>query len=371
MKVFINFKVLQGELKVQIKIFKALTLNLRNCPVCTKGMVNIKNVASLTLERDLHYAKKGIGHSLISGITWGVDALLLGLVMTQYPFNDNKEALMVAPLVGACIHTGFSSFLTILYNLYTGKIREFGRCLFSKPGMFIIISAVCSGPLAMSGYLLGINMAGASYTAVITSTYPAVGAILAVIVLKEKLSKRVLTGIILCVLGAIATGYSPLNSSLHPNFYIGILFAVIASVGWGLEGVFGAYAMDVVDPEIAISVRQTASFFMYLIFVMPVISGFGMLFKAFTAPSMLVFALAGVVCSVSYLTWYLGLSMTGVGRAMALNITYSFWTIVLDWIINGVHASPNLIVGCLVIVFGAILVSGNPKEMLKLREYKE
>ncbi len=329
------------------------------------------NIASLTLKRDLHYAKKGIAYSLISGITWGMDALLLGYVLTQYPFNDTKAALIVAPLVGACIHTGLSAFFTIIYNLFTGKIKEFGRCLFSKMGIFIIISAICSGPLAMSGYLFAINMAGASYAAVITSTYPAIGAALAVIFLKEKLNKRVLMGIILCVVGAVATGYSPLSTSLHPKFYLGIIFAVLASIGWGLEGVFGAYAMDVVDPEIAISVRQTVSFFIYIIFVIPFIHGFGMFFKAFAAPSMLVFALTGIVCSVSYVAWYFGLSMTGVGRAMALNITYSIWVILLDWIINGVHASPNLIIGCLIIVFGAILVSGNPKEMIKLREYKE
>ncbi len=331
----------------------------------------MQNIASLTLKRDLKYAKKGIAYSLISGVTWGMDALLLGYVLTQYPFNDTNAALMVAPLVGACIHTGLSSLFTIIYNVFTGKIKEFGRCLFSKMGIFIIISAICSGPLAMSGYLLAINMAGASYAAVITSTYPAIGAALAVIFLKEKLNKRVLMGIILCVVGAVATGYSPVTTSLYPMFYLGIIFAVIASIGWGLEGVFGAYAMDVVDPEIAISVRQTVSFFMYIIFVIPFIHGFGMLFKAFTAPSMIPFALAGIVCSISYVSWYFGLSMTGVGRAMSLNITYSIWVILLDWIVNGVHASPNLIIGCLVIVFGAILVSGNPKEMIKLREYKE
>lgn len=331
----------------------------------------MENISSLILKRDVHYAKNGIAYSLISGVTWGIDALLLGYVLTQYPFNDTKAALIVAPLVGACIHTGLSSLFTIIYNLFTGKIKEFGRCLFSKMGIFIIISAICSGPLAMSGYLLGINMAGASYAAVITSTYPAIGAALAVVFLKEKLNKRVSMGIILCVVGAVATGYSPINTSIYPKFYVGIIFAVVAAIGWGLEGVFGAYAMDVVDPEIAISVRQTVSFLMYIVFVIPFIHGFGMLFKAFTAPSMIVFALTGIVCSVSYVTWYFGLSMIGVGRAMSLNITYSIWVIALNWIVNGVHASPNLIIGCLIIVFGAILVSGNPKEMIKLREYKE
>ncbi|MBU2702431.1 drug/metabolite transporter (DMT)-like permease [Sporomusaceae bacterium BoRhaA] len=307
---------------------------------------------------------------MISGITWGMDAVLLGYLLTKYPFNDPNTA-MQASLIAACIHTGFSSFFILLYNFYTGKTKEFGRCLFSKMGVLIIISAVLSGPVAMSGYLLGINMAGASYTAVITSSYPAIGTILAVMFLKEKLNKRTLIGILLCVAGAIITGYVSPTNTVHSTFYLGVVFAFIAALGWGLEGVFGAYAMDVVDPEIAISVRQTVSFLMYIFFVIPFINGFELLVHSFTASNVLVLIAAGIVCSVSYISWYLGLSMTGVGRAMALNITYPIWVIILDWLINGVHASPNLIIGCLVIVFGAILVSGNPKGMLTLREYKE
>ncbi len=330
----------------------------------------LKDIASLTLTRDLQYAKTGIANCLLSGITWGVDAVLLGYVLTQYPFNDLNTALQ-ASLIAACVHTGFSSLFILFYNCYTGKIKEFGRCLFSKMGVFIIISAVLSGPLAMSGYLLGINMAGASYTAVITSCYPAIGTILAVIFLKEKLNMRTLIGILLCIGGAIATGYVSPTATAHSTFYLGIIFALVAAIGWGLEGVFGAYVMDVVDPEIAISVRQTASFLMSVFFVIHFIHGFDILVNAFTGSNLFVLIAAGIVCSISYLTWYLGLSMTGVGRAMSLNITYPIWVILLEWLINGVIPSQNLIMGCFVIVLGAMLVSGNPQEMLNLREYKE
>lgn len=330
----------------------------------------MKNIATVTLNRDLHYAKKGIGNCLLSGITWGIDAVLLGYLLTKYPFNDSNIA-MKAPLIAACIHTGFSAFFILLYTLHTGKIREFSRCLFSKMGILIIICAACSGPLAMSGYLLGINMAGPSYTAVITSSYPAIGTILAIVFLKEKLTKRTLLGILLCVLGSITTGHMAPTNTLYPKFYLGIICAFIAALGWSLEGVFGAYAMDVVDPEIAILVRQTFSFFMYIFCVIPFIKGFKILFNSFTPSNILILILAGIFCGVSFISWYRGLSTTGVGRAMALNITYPIWVIILEWFITGVHASPNLIIGCLIIVSGAVLVSGNPKEMLKLRKYEE
>lgn len=330
----------------------------------------MKNEYSLTLKRDLSYAKRGIANCLISGMTWGVDAVILGYIFCNYPFNSSENSV-IAPLVAACLHTGFSCFLILAYNTYTGKIREFGRCLFSKLGLIVSVCAFCSGPLAMSGYLFGINMAGASYTAVITSSYPAIGTILAVFFLKEKLTKRTLLGISLCVLGSIATGYVAPTSTVYPHFYLGIFCAFVAALGWGLEGVFGAYVMDVVDSEIAISVRQTLSFLMYLLVVLPLLHGFKILSVSFTPTNVIAFIFAGLFCSTSFISWYHGLSMTGVGRAMALNITYPIWVIVLQWIIQGVVPSFSLVVGCLVIIFGATLVSGNPKEMLSLRAYKE
>ncbi|GAA0731655.1 DMT family transporter [Clostridium oceanicum] len=330
----------------------------------------MKNIASVTLDRDLHYAKNGIVSCLISGITWGIDAVILGYLLTRYPFNNNATAIQ-ASLVAASIHTGFSSILILLYTIYNGKVKEFGRCLFSKVGAIIVVCAFCSGPLAMSGYLLGINMAGPSYTTVITSSYPAIGTALAFVFLKEKLNKRTLIGILLCVLGSIATGYIAPVSSLHPKFYIGIAFAFVAALGWGLEGVFGAYAMDIIDPEIAILVRQTLSFLMYLVFVIPFIKGYNIFFSSFTGTNTLIFIVLGLLCSTSFISWYLGLSMTGVGRAMALNITYPMWAILIEWVYTGNTPSINLIIGCIIIVFGAVLVSGNPKEMLKLREYEE
>ncbi|MFA9397629.1 MAG: DMT family transporter [Clostridiaceae bacterium] len=329
----------------------------------------MKNIETLTLNRDLHYAKSGIANCLISGMTWGIDAIALSYLLTQYPFN-NPSTAMQAALVVAALHTGFSSLFILFYALHNGKIREFGRCLFSKAGIYIIIGAFCSGPLAMSGYLLGINMAGPSYTAVITSIYPAIGTILAIIFLKEKLNKRTLIGIMLCVLGSIATGTISPTTTLYPRFYLGILFALLAALGWGLEGVFGAYVMDIVDPEIAILVRQTSSFIMYLVFVIPFIKGFNIFFSSFTSSNMLLFIFLGLLCSTSYLSWYLGLSMIGVGRAMALNITYPIWVILLEWAIQGAMPSINLIIGCGIIILGAVFVSGNPKKMLNLRNYE-
>ena len=61
----------------------------------------------------------------------------------------------------------------------------------------------------MTGYVLGINLAGAAYAMPISALCPCVGAFLAAVFLKERIQPRVWVGIILAVAGAIIVSYVP------------------------------------------------------------------------------------------------------------------------------------------------------------------
>lgn len=60
----------------------------------------------------------------------------------------------------------------------------------TKSALFVVIAALMGGPIGMTGYLLAVKLIGPSYTAIISSLYPAVGAILAYFILKERLIRR-------------------------------------------------------------------------------------------------------------------------------------------------------------------------------------
>lgn len=61
------------------------------------------------------------------------------------------------------------------------------------------------------------------------------------------------------------------------------------------------------------------------------------------------------------------MNMTGVSRAMALNITYSLWGILFSAIFTEVEITSSLLFGAAVITIGMVMVVGNPKEMINLR----
>lgn len=320
----------------------------------------------LKVNREVSHAKKGLVWGVISGATWGLDGVILGIALGMAPFTGGMS-LYAAPLAGACLHDGFAGLWLFFYNLFTGRWKEYIRTLRTRPGKIVCLGALFGGPIAMSGYMMGINLAGASYSLAITAMYPAVGAILAVFILREKITPRVWMGIILCIVGAIIVSWVPPDAGVYPHFYLGLALSLLATFGWGMEGVLSTYGMDMADPDIAIGIRQATSFVVYLVGVLPLAAGLAIFWEAFTHSSILVLAIAGFAGGTSYLCWYRALNTTGVGRAMALNITYALWAIVFGYILTDLEITMNLVGGAVVITLGTILVVANPKELINLR----
>lgn len=321
----------------------------------------------MQIARELSHAKKGILWGVQSGVGYGLTGVIAGLAVAMAPFTGGAS-IYAGALAGAALHEGFAGLLLFLYNLFNGKWREYGRTLVTKPGMLICLAGMLGGPFGIGFCLVGIHLAGASYAIPISAIYPVIGAILAVFILKERTNVRTWVGLFLCIFGAIIIGYTPPEGS-SPYFHYGILFAVLAALSWGIEGVLAAFGMDMVDTDIAIGLRLIVSLVTYLIVVLPLVGGLTILWKAFSAPVPLGYlALAGFLEGLSLLSWYKALNMTGVGRANALYITYALWGVVFGWLISHIPITPQLITGAILIISGTILTAGNTKELLNLRK---
>ena len=70
-----------------------------------------------------------------------------------------------------------------------GRLKDTLAALKTRSGKVVIAGALLGGPIGMTGYVLAINNIGAAYTAIISAFYPAVGAFLSFLLLKEKMSK--------------------------------------------------------------------------------------------------------------------------------------------------------------------------------------
>lgn len=319
-------------------------------------------------QRDLNFAKKGINSGLLAGAAWGLDGVLMGMVLSLAPFTNNMS-LFAAPLVGACLHDGFAALWLFINNVINGKWRDYARTLKTRPAKMIMLAAILGGPIGSSGNLLGIYFAGASYTAAITAAYPAIGAILGFIFLKERISFRVWTGIAFAIIGSFIVGFTPPEGTNNPHFYLGLGFAAVAAFGWAIEGVISTYGMDLVDSDIAIGIREATSFFVYSFVIIPLCgrTAYRILFAALATPSGWYIAMIGLIGGISILSWYRAMNMTGVSRAMGLNVTYALWSVFFGWLLNNLQIKPNLIIGVVIITLGTILTIGNPKDLVHLK----
>ncbi|MFR4118238.1 MAG: EamA family transporter [Bilophila wadsworthia] len=164
------------------------------------------NLASLREQKELRYAKKGLALALMSGMIWSSDGLILGKGLAEEPFGS-PALWLFAPLLAAGLHDFCAACLSLAINGAQGKGREVIRTLRSKAGRACIWGALLGAPLGMGGYLMALSMAGPAYVLPITSLYPAIAALLALVFLKEHVSLRA-WGLALCVIGAIAIGYT-------------------------------------------------------------------------------------------------------------------------------------------------------------------
>ena len=324
--------------------------------------------------RSLAYAKKGILFALLSGIIFSMDGLIVKNSDAYFPFND-KEFFFLIPLVCAGIHDFCAACVCTCMNWRTGRLPEVWRSIVSKPGRYVLCGAVIGSLCGMGGYMTSLQLAGPAYVLPITSLYPAVAAVLAVFILKERISKRTWAGLLACIVGAVIIGYTAPEGQPGDLFYTGLVFAFLAAVGWGLEGVCATSGMDFIEPVVALNMYYFVSTFMYIFLLIPAMtliafpaSSFGgILYNFITSHGSLYIASAGCIGAVSYLFWYISMNMTGVSRAMALNISYALWGIILSILFTDVEITPNLLVGAVIIFSGMILVIGNPKDMLNLR----
>ena len=262
---------------------------------------------------------------ILAGMTWAIETIVLGIALAMTPFVSTEQAVILAPFVSTFIHDFFSAIWACVYNGVRGNLKNVIKALKTKSGKFVILAAVIGGPVGMTGYVLSINNMGASIGAVASAIFPAIGAVLAYIFLKEKMQWYRWILLILTMLGVYGLSYSPeINIA---NFWLGFVGTLMCAFGWGF----------------------TVSLFDNTGWLIPLI------------------ALAALFATVSYLFYYKAISQIGASKSMALNVSYAAWAIVFTVIIfrDTSVLNPITILCSLVVLVCGILAAADYKDFIK------
>lgn len=298
----------------------------------------------------------GAINGMLSAILWGADTVLVGVLISKIEGLNFENIIMIAPFISAFLHDLFSSIWMIIYLGFKKQFKNVKKCFKIKSLKYVIIGGALGGPIGMAGYLLSIKYLGPSYTAILSSLYPAVGAIMAKILLKDKMNKTGWLGLVLSISGIVLLGATKL-STFHNN--IGIIFVLLCIFGWGSEAVICAIGMkdEEITSDIALLFRQCTSAIIYGFLIIPIFKGIHVSIAVAGSSIITSVILTSIFGTASYLFYYSAISKIGPTKAMGLNITYFVWAIILEWIFMGNGFSIKTIIIGSIIMFGSYLIA--------------
>lgn len=297
--------------------------------------------------------------SLFSGFCWAVSGVTLSILSGEHIFGAEKTTLVfLAPIFFSGISDFFVSLEVFLYNLFKGNLFELKNSFKTKTGRITAIAAIIGGPIGQCSYLMAISMAGPAYAIPISALTPMFGAILSRIFLKEKINKKIIIGIFGCILGAFVISYVK-PEGVYPNFYLGVLLSLLASFSWSVEATLITYlTKESVKEEVAFNIRavvSTLGVVIMLFFVGNLSEGITNIFSKFNIWSIIL--IASIFSSVSFITFYKGMTLNGVAKGMALNSTFSVWSVILSVIFLGTQITFNLIFGVLIVILSVLILT--------------
>ncbi len=306
---------------------------------------------------------------IIAGITWAIETIILGMALSMSPFFSSQQAIVLAPFASTFLHDLFSAIWSCVYNGLRGNLKGALKATRTKSGRYVALAAVIGGPVGMTGYVLSVANMGASIGAVASAVFPAIGAVLAYFFLKEKMSWYRWVFLILSLLGVYGLSYSPeINIS---NFWLGFAGTLMCAFGWGIEAVIIAKCVQdaSVTDEIALQIRQTTSALVYGVVILPFMKGWVFTLGLFNNTGWLIpmICIAAFFATISYLLYYRAIAQIGASKAMALNITYSAWAVIISVLFLGDKSLLNpvtIICTVAVLVFG-ILAGADYKDLIR------
>lgn len=292
---------------------------------------------------------------IFAGIAWAIETVILGAALGMSPFVSGEQAIFLAPFISTFLHDACSSLFAFLYTVCKSGIKSLTGIFRNRDCKWLIIASAIGGPVGMTGYVMTVNYMGASIGAVASAVYPAIGTVLACIFLKEKVKRYQWIFLIFTLLGLLGT--------------------LMCALGWGLEAVILAkcFKDPAIQSECALTVRQAVSALIYGCIILPLTGGWHFTATLFTGSSkavLPVIAAAALFATVSYLFYYKAIAKVGAAKAMALNITYTAWTLVFTVIFLGdcSAVNPRTLLCAAVVVICGILAAADVKKLFSLQK---
>lgn len=202
--------------------------------------------------------------------------------------------------------------------------------------------------ISIGAQFIGTHLSTAHMGSVITSASPAVIALFAAWMLKEKMTWRKLVSLVVATLGVLIVIGADLGG--ESGTLAGNLFLVVAALTWGLYTVLGKALTNCYS---ALTISFWATMFGVL-FTLPLSAG-ELAWQGFVMPTSLgvwlgVLFLGIVSTAVAFFLWAKGFAMMEAGTAALFFFVQPVCGSLLGWWLLGEHLSLSFLIGSVLIV---------------------
>lgn len=258
--------------------------------------------------------------------------LILSQIMVSVGIVCSKYLLTHLPLF-VILELRFAVATLILDNVgqlvYRRRMRRHAR-IRSRDWLVITAKALCAGFLFNGLMLLGLRYASASVAGIITSTLPAVVALLSFVILKEVLSLQKWLCIGCAVLGIAVMNLSHVTHAAQPHSALGGLFILLALLPEAMYYILVKRFHTRVPGILLATIINGINALAFLPLAIWQLSHINNIH--FTPWILLVILVSGSASGLFYLLWYLGSKNVPASLASFFIAAMPISTIIIAWI---------------------------------------
>ncbi len=222
------------------------------------------------------------------------------------------------------------------------------KSLTKKQWWLLCLIGLVGGSIPFLLFFKGLSLTGAAQGSFIHKTMFIYVAVLAVIFLKEKISKKFLIGALLLLLGNLIY-----LKALPSSFGKGDLLVLLATFLWSIENVISKYALKDLPAKIVAWGRMFFGSIFILVFLL--VSGQAGQITTLNTTQIGWIFLTALILLGYVLTWYSGLKYVPVSTATAILLLGSPITTLLSLTI-GVKISPSEFLAGILMIIGLIFI---------------
>ena len=314
-------------------------------------------------------ARWGFSWALWCAILWGAWYIPGTAIFYEDPIaglSGNNGEIILGALIVSMLNAVAVLVAMFFWLVVLGKTREYVATIRRPRISAWYIPAGFCGFMAIIGIYLAITFVGPAFGSVAGLLFPLAGVTIARLWLKERITLRGATGILVMVCGAFIVFVPGLWEQLTTpgdNAWIGYVGGLLTIIGFGAEGAVAGRALDVSDPEIGATLRFTAELGLWLLVLFPLMlliwgyAALDALVVAVTNPTILFLLVPlGLTYGYCYLTWYKSFPLIGVGPGQAIATLSGPIAIILLWIFSVSVIGWNVVLGCVIAVAGSFVL---------------